>query len=415
MEVTSTTQITSSTTQSRKVQESAKISFLIEANKELDPLSISFDEYQTLSKDDIETIYQNEPKPQENKGNALSLYNQATWTDDTTLNKILFDNHIESIRHGGDKSIMTFHAMVMAGIPDMINYEIDPDNLMFSLEQTKNSPFIQDIISKRDGIKSEKPEPTVNTRDSKELLAFFRDLEDFFEKAMSEGWSGNIDEKKIFENVNDILIRYDNQIEENNAILESYTKTTKQLSLEELQKQKDEEQFVLAMKGHDMNPNSDLERFAFKFMQQGYRKEEAIERTNIYSMMGLVPREHQVLDDSQINYVGIITHNPKFKESLEESFEKMTTKQLQKTAHSISVSIPMEEIISGNPSHEEIMKRAAEYWTEGNGAINKIVDTLYREMKDIDVRQKFTTDDLSYIKEGFQILIDTFNNNFKGK
>ena len=212
------------------------------------------------------------------------------------------------------------------------------------------------------------------------------------------------------------LSKDDKQIDEDNATLESYTKVNKPLSLEEAQKQKDEEQFDLAMKGHDMNPNSDMERFAFKLMQKGYRKEEAIERTNMYSRVGLVPREYQVIDDSQINYVGIVSHSAKFKESLEESFEQMSTAQLKKIAYDIPVGLPMEDIIADNPTHEEIMKRAGKYWDE-NGTIGKIVNMFNEQIEEVNIQQKFTTEDLSYIKDGFQLLIDTFKENYtqKGK
>ncbi|XPV69808.1 MAG: hypothetical protein ACNI25_04365 [Halarcobacter sp.] len=234
MEIQSTTQTTyTQNSQSTKSSEVLKLSFKVEPNKELDPLSISFEEYNKLTKEDIEIIYQNEPKPQDDKLNALSLHQQANWTDDSVLNKILFDNKVNELKHGGDKSLMTFHAIAIAGMPDIKSFIIDPDNFAVTPEQVKNSPFLQEIMSKRDGIKTKSPEPTINIRDSKELVEYFRNFESFFEKHIREGWTGAIDENKIFENVEDILTRYDKKIEENNAILNSHTKNTKPNPFEE--------------------------------------------------------------------------------------------------------------------------------------------------------------------------------------
>ncbi|MDY0321086.1 MAG: hypothetical protein RBR23_05055 [Arcobacteraceae bacterium] len=60
-----------------------------------DPKEISYDEYKTFTKDNVEQLYPKDTMPKENE-KANSLLIKATGTDDEILNKVLFDKEIKS-------------------------------------------------------------------------------------------------------------------------------------------------------------------------------------------------------------------------------------------------------------------------------------------------------------------------------
>ncbi len=229
MEIQSTTQTTLvQNVEQNKTKEISKISFTIESNSNLDPLDISFEEYKNLTTEDIKTMYANN---EESKIKAFSLKSTVNFTENDTLNKIFFEDKLNDYKNGDDKSRSTLLAIALAGIPDMIkNIELsfDPDNLAVTQEQINNSPFLQELMLKKDGIRSEIPEPEINVRNSKELLEYFKNINSFFyEKIDVEGSEHFFDENIMFKDIENILDRYEKKVNDNNAILESYTKNNK--------------------------------------------------------------------------------------------------------------------------------------------------------------------------------------------
>jgi len=93
--------------------------------------------------------------------------------------------------------------------------------------------------------------------------------------------------QEFYDIFNGIKKDYIDNVNENTGILSHYTNYTKPLSLEEKQAQKDQAQIDRAMKMHGLDPASNLDQFQFKLMQEGYSKDEAFERTQIYNQAGL--------------------------------------------------------------------------------------------------------------------------------
>ncbi len=247
MEIQSTTQTTYvQSTQTAKKNEVSEVQFSIEPNQTLDPYSVSFQEYQKLTFDDLEVIYQNEPHPRKNLGTAQGLLTTSTFTNDDILNNVLFDDAIHS--HNTNQPISsTFHTMAMSAIPDMIkNIELifDPDNLAVTPEQIINDPFLQELMLKKDGIRSKIPEPTIDIKDGKELLEYFKNYKNFFNENLRDGWTGAIDKNKIFKDIENIVVTYEKEVNENKVILNELTKNTKPNPLDNVSQTSEEKDNV---------------------------------------------------------------------------------------------------------------------------------------------------------------------------
>ncbi len=66
-----------------------------------------------------------------------------------------------------------------------------------------------------------------------------------------------------------------------------------------------------------------------------------------------------------------------------------------------------------NAIPEEVMKRADDYWNNLYGTKEQILEIFQKKLDRIKFDQKFTTDDLSYITNGFNLLIDIFKKNLE--
>ncbi len=227
--------------------------------------------------------------------------------------------------------------------------------------------------------------------------------------------------REFYSTFENIKTNYIKTIDENNAALGIMTKYTKPISLEEAQKQKEQEQFDTAMKEHGLDPKKNLDVFTFKFMQEGYSKNEAIERTSAYKSAGLI--RDTTLEEKfgeTIYSLSFITYNPEYKKALEDSFENMTTQQIKGVVKTISssevFSIHVDELAKILPRDEEIgpqevARRMNEYWNDRYGSQEKMSEMFDKLLRQNEINQKFTTDDLTYIEEGLNILIDTYKEN----
>ncbi|MEW6551769.1 MAG: hypothetical protein AB1389_06545 [Campylobacterota bacterium] len=226
--------------------------------------------------------------------------------------------------------------------------------------------------------------------------------------------------KEFYNTFENIKTNYIKTIDENNAVLGIMTHYTKPISLEEIQKQKEQEQeqINLAMQGHGLNPKSDLDKVAFKFIQEGYPKTEAIERAQAYKSAGLIPdTEFFEKFGTMVYSLSFIAHNPEYKRALEESFEKMTTEQIKGVSKTISSSgvlaIHVDELSKILPRDEdigpeEVMRRMDEYWNNRYGTSEKMMAMFNKVLRENESNQKSSTNDLSYIEDGLNILIDTY-------
>jgi hypothetical protein len=156
-------------------------------------------------------------------------------------------------------------------------------------------------------------------------------------------------------------------------------------------------------------------------MQEGYSKNEAIERTSAYKSAGLI--RDTFLEEKfgeTIYSLSFITYNPEYKKALEDSFENMTTQQIKGVVKTISssevFSIHVDELAKILPRDEEIgpqevARRMNEYWNDRYGSQEKMSEMFNKLLRQNEINQQFTTDDLTYIEEGLNILIDTYKEN----
>ena len=59
------------------------------------------------------------------------------------------------------------------------------------------------------------------------LFSDFDKFKDYYENS-KENWTSNVDMNEIFKNMDEIKTLYTQKVEENNAILNSYTRNTKE-------------------------------------------------------------------------------------------------------------------------------------------------------------------------------------------
>ena len=237
---TAQTTYTQVTKNIKSITQTEAISFEIKFDKDIDPLSISFKDYQQLSQEDLNTIF---GKGSAREYQASSLKSAAQFTDDENLNKVFFDNKLNEIKNGGDFTMMSSLSMMIANPLDTeeLNRMFDPDNIgMFNLtDEQLQEPFWQKVLSKgKDGIIPPQVEnkDSIDLNNSKQLLEYFRNIREFFDDVVDvEGHKHYYDEERMFEVVDDILKSYDGKIEQNNGLLHELTKNTKPNPLENIE------------------------------------------------------------------------------------------------------------------------------------------------------------------------------------
>jgi hypothetical protein len=311
---------------------------------------------------------------------------------------------------------------------------MDEDNLKlfaFVLNESPNMNRYSDVIlgdkniDKVNGQKSVQITKKFVFNTNEEALDFINDTLKHLETSIKNNfaWERDYEEgksKEFYNTFENIRTNYIKTIDENNAILGIMTHYAKPISLEEAQRQKDQEQFDLAMKRDGLNPKNNLDVATFKFMQEGYSNSEAIERTQAYKSAGLI------LDTFFEEKFGTIVYNlsfmensPEYKKALEASFEKMDTETIKGVLKTISssgvFSISMEDMMKIMPRDEkglgskEVMRRLNEYWDNRYGSTEKMMEMFDKVLRQNEINQKFSTDDFSYIEAGLNILIETYN------
>lgn len=232
MQVNNTTQ-TSNTTQvqnNTNVDNSNSAVFNLESLNNKDPKEITFKEYQQLSYEDIEKLF---GKDNYREREASKLLGMAQFTDNETLNEVFFENTLKVFKSGGDFINLSSFAILSANPMDtqaQLDYIFDPDNIenmAFTAEQ-KKSPFFQELLSKKDGYIPPKPayENQINIHNSEQLLEYFHNFKKHFEEKIdSPQKTFAFDVNKLFQTVDGILDSYKQKVNENNAVLTSYTRT----------------------------------------------------------------------------------------------------------------------------------------------------------------------------------------------
>jgi hypothetical protein len=195
--------------------------FELYPDQSTDPAALSFEDYKRLTSQELKVMFRND---KEVLNEAMSLKNTVSWTENDTLNKIFFETKLNDLKNGTDDFAMLFLASALAGTPDVKNSieNLDPDNLALTSAQ-KEDPFWKKILENKDGIKSEQEEPSINIKDSKELVEYFTNIKSFFDVHIKDGWSGAFDENKMFQVVENTLALYDTRSSQNSSKLESYS------------------------------------------------------------------------------------------------------------------------------------------------------------------------------------------------
>ena len=200
-------------------------SFKIDYENATDPLELSFADYKHLSTDDLHSMFL---KGTEKYLEAASLKSKVEYTDDDRLNRVLFEKELESIRQDDDWSMMFSLALAVSGIPDMqidTQRNFDPNNLekLLSPVQKQNNRFWELIKDNRKTEVAEISKTETNTKSSKDILNYFKNVKDFFEKEMNK-LNNQIyfEEERIFEIADEIVKKYTEQTKKDKTLLSNY-------------------------------------------------------------------------------------------------------------------------------------------------------------------------------------------------
>lgn len=239
MNVTNTTQTTYVTQvqTTKNITKTDSSSFDVEGLNDKTPRELTFDQYKQLTDGDIEKLF---GKNNDNEIEASKLQDAAQFTDDDTLNKV-FEKTLADIETDGEFSMFSSLAFLYANPIDLqaeINHTFDPDNIehLALTPEQRQSPFFQELLSKKDGYIHPKPQykDRIDIHDSKELIDYFINFKEHFDENIDKpNVTFYFDRSKLFETVNDILKDYDKKVKENEALLASYTRNNKPQALEE--------------------------------------------------------------------------------------------------------------------------------------------------------------------------------------
>lgn len=139
----------------------------------------------------------------------------AKLTNDDILNKIYFDNKSESIKNNtSDKYFQTI------GMIAIMNFKIDENNDAF----LPDDPTSLAKIGQANKNNTTSQESLFTTKNK--LFSDFDKFKDYYENS-KENWTSNINMDEIFKSIDEIKNLYNQKAEENNAILNSYTRNTK--------------------------------------------------------------------------------------------------------------------------------------------------------------------------------------------
>ena len=409
MEVQSTTQTTSTqeTTQTKSTESSTAFTVSSTNDNSINELSdLTFENIQTLTKDDIAEIFKDDKNSLEK---ATMLKNLSQKTNDGDFNKIIF-NHAKDMDINDIKTL-SFILDESSTIDRYSGIILSPEDL-------------DEVSSSLNGLSSKRL--TLNSyEDSYEFID--STIEHLDTSYKNNRFMMHPDEaeisQKFTELFKDIKDEYIDAIDDDKSILGEYMRTIKPLILEEEQKIQESEQLKKDMEIYGLDSSSNIQKFEYELIQEGYTRKEARERTMLYNHAGLIS-DSDTADKFGINLynLGMLSRNPELKNSMMEAYAQMDTNTLREVSQRMSrtFSIDMESMkkIMGpeeDANPEEIMKRADDYWNNEYGTTEQVLNMFQEKLDRIKIDQKFTTDDLSYITDGFNLLIDIFIKNSKQK
>ncbi len=178
----------------------------------LQPADIAYEDYKKMTYSSLEVIFNADS---EKIGKASGLMALSQLTNDDVLNKIYFNNELEAKKD--TKKDDYFFTLAMVSLMEMAEHiHNNGDKIILDLE---NNTLIDNSNLSTD---------TFTTKDK--LFSDFDKFREYYEET-KKSWTGAINMNEVFKNMDEIKELYAKRIEENNAILNSYTRTTKQLAI----------------------------------------------------------------------------------------------------------------------------------------------------------------------------------------
>jgi len=379
---------------------SSNENFYVETQNIKNISELNFNNIQNYSSADLKEIFRDNEQEQ---SKALLLKQLSQISNDKSFNKTIF----EKARNMDNKDI----AILSHTLHTSNSIDYYSDNIL----SYKNL----DNIDEKKEIRNTNKLSFVSKEDS---VAFLEQTIEYIETSVkyNKFMEHPEDSKKAqgFHDIfNEIKKDYIDNVNEESGVLAHYINYTKPLSLEEKQQQKDQEQIDLAMKAHGLDPKSNLDQFQFKLMQEGYSKDEAFERTQIYHEAGLIDNNEWFEKFGvRVYSLSMLAHNPILRESMMETYATMDTNELREVASRMSggfsLSIEdMKKILgdeeTSNP--RDVMARAKKHWEELYGTPEKMMNMFNERLKALDQEQRFTAENIDYIKDGIYMIIEHYN------
>lgn len=243
MEVTSTQNTTTTQTTSSLDNQQNKSAtstfFKILKEKEINPKEITYEEYKKLTKEEIDTLYPKDTMPEENE-KAHSLHLRVNGSDDEVLNKVLFEDALNSDDTEYDKSIN-------GSIDARLKFWEEMEKFKIALEKTQQyiednniqtSGNLTDAVVQFSKILTKIYKETVVPDEDKKITAqelfYSFELEESYYPTVMEYRNYTQDSdyykktREAIEYHNRIKDEYTKRIEENKALLNEYTNSTQQ-------------------------------------------------------------------------------------------------------------------------------------------------------------------------------------------
>lgn len=197
-------------------RELGEVSFEIKYYENLDPKEISFKDYQGLNIDALNTMFgKGSPRWEE----AVNLINRTSFTEDDTLNEVLFENELESIKNNEiSNGTLMFFAMADLYLPDfhVEAKNFNPENFMENMKKG----IMPEVTNRKETI------PIISTKD--QLFADFERYKELHSAKVDINTIGSFTYEDIFNTMDDIKSRYYEKISEQKSLLEQLTKNNKQ-------------------------------------------------------------------------------------------------------------------------------------------------------------------------------------------
>jgi len=202
---------TKDTTKTNKVETTSDVKF--DMSKPFDIDSFTFEDYKFIDRKDLGDWIKNSNLPNKNEVSTKVglLMTTVFYSDDDTLNEVLFDKLDQEYKQGGTGT--EFLSTVLLPLGEMAS----PFDLT-TLKEIKNTPTKMERYF----------ENGVYSFDAKDVLSNIKSFPDFYNNLDSEYKKFMGDISGTNQAFNEIITEYTKRKDEQNATLDAYTRNTKQ-------------------------------------------------------------------------------------------------------------------------------------------------------------------------------------------